>query len=220
MRRTTFGMLCSAIGLALAALVAAPGSAHAQNAVIRGTVRSDNGENVVGANVYIQELSQNAATNEAGRFVLTVPGDRVRGQQYQLRVRAIGYRPSSRPVTISAGEQTVEFSLAADVNRLDEIVVTGVLEGTEKGRLPFTVATVDAADVPVPPTDALRMLQGRVPGAQTVSGTGRPGTAPSVILRGPTSLNASGRSQEPLYIVDGIIVNGSLPDINPADIEN
>ncbi|MFI5208139.1 MAG: SusC/RagA family TonB-linked outer membrane protein, partial [Gemmatimonadales bacterium] len=154
------------------------------------------------------------------RFLMTIPGDRVRGQQLQLRVRAIGYRPSSRPVTISVGEQTADFSLAADVNRLDEIVVTGVMEGTEKARLPFTVSTVDAADVPVPATDPLRMLAGRVPGASVVSASGRPGDAPAIILRGPTSLNASGRSQEPLYIVDGTIINGNLPDLNPADIEN
>jgi TonB-linked SusC/RagA family outer membrane protein len=213
-------MLCTAAGLAFAAILAAPDSAQAQNAVIRGTVRSDNGEAVVGANVYILELSAQAATNEAGRFLMTIPGDRVRGQQLQLRVRAIGFRPSSRPVTISVGEQTADFSLAADVNRLDEIVVTGVMEGTEKSRLPFTVSTVDAADVPVPPTDPLRMLAGRVPGASVVSASGRPGDAPAIILRGPTSLNASGRSQEPLYIVDGTIISGTLPDLNPADIEN
>src|SRR5258706_15305143 len=196
MRRSTLGMLCTAAGLAFAATIAAPAPAQAQNAVIRGTVRSDNGEAVVGANVYILELSTQGATNEAGRYLLTIPGDRVRGQQLQLRVRAIGFRPSSRPITISVGEQTADFALAADVNRLDEIVVTGVMEGTEKSRLPFTVATVDAADVPVPATDPLRMLAGRVPGANITSGNGRPGAAPSVILRGPTSINASGRSQE------------------------
>ncbi len=219
MRRSTLGMLCS-IAVLGTALVAAPSQAWAQNAIFRGTVRSDQGEPVVGANVYIVELNAQAATNDAGRYVLTVPGDRVRGQQLQLRTRAIGFRPSSRQVTVSAGEQTADFSLAADVNRLDEIVVTGVMEGTEKARVPFSVSTVDAADVPVPPTDPLRMLVGRVPGASIVSASGRPGDAPAIILRGPTSINASGRSQEPLYIVDGIIITGALPAINPSDIEN
>jgi TonB-linked SusC/RagA family outer membrane protein len=41
-----------------------------------------------------------------------------------------------------------------------------------------------------------------------------------VLLRGPTALNASGRSQDPLYIVDGIIINGALPEISPNDIES
>ena len=41
-----------------------------------------------------------------------------------------------------------------------------------------------------------------------------------VLLRGPTSINASGRSQQPLYIVDGLFVNGGIQDINPNDIES
>ena len=52
------------------------------------------------------------------------------------------------------------------------------------------------------------------------SSSGRPGTQASVLLRGPTMINAQGRSQEPLYIVDGIVINGNLPDLNPNDIES
>lgn len=220
MRRSRLGRLCLTVALGLAAIAAMPGAARAQNAEIRGQVRSDNGEAVVGANVYIVELAVQAGTNDAGRFVLTVPGDRVRGQQLQLRVRAIGYRPNSRAITVTAGQQSADFTLVADVNRLDEIVVTGVLEGTSQAKVPFTVARVDMADVPVPPVDPLRMLAGRVPGAIVTSFNGRPGAAPEVMLRGPHSINASGRTQGPLYIVDGVIINGSLPDINPSDIEN
>ena len=53
-----------------------------------------------------------------------------------------------------------------------------------------------------------------------VATTGRPGAAPSVILRAPTSITASGRGQGPLYIVDGVILSGATPDINPNDIES
>ena len=53
-----------------------------------------------------------------------------------------------------------------------------------------------------------------------VSATGRPGAAPSVVLRGPVSLNATGRSQGPLYMLDGVPLQGSVPDINPSDIES
>ena len=216
MRRSVLGMLCLVAGFAVVSAI----PAQAQNAVIRGTVRADNGEPVVGANVYILEVSASSPTSDRGVFTLNVPGDRVRGQSLQLRVRAIGYRPSSRAVTLTAGEQTVDFTLAADINRLDEIVVTGVMEGTEKARVPFAVAAVDMADVPITPIDPIRMLAGRVPGANVTSGSGRPGSSAAVILRGPTSINAAGRSQGPLYIVDGIIINGALPDLNPSDIEN
>jgi TonB-dependent SusC/RagA subfamily outer membrane receptor len=59
-----------------------------------------------------------------------------------------------------------------------------------------------------------------VAGANIVAASGRPGTAPAIILRGPQSINASGRGQDPLYIIDGVISQGGLQDINPQDIEN
>src|SRR5438132_12549092 len=71
--------------------------------------------------------------------------------------------------------------------------------------------------MPVPAEDPLRALQGKIP-ANIVSGSGRPGAQPAVLLRGPTSINAQGRGQDPLYIVDGVVINGSLPDINPGGI--
>ncbi len=221
MNRTRLGRLCSIVGFAVAMVIASAGTAWAQAAILRGTVRSDGGDAIAGAEVFIIELNTRTATSDAGRFTLTIPGDRVRGQTLQLRVRAVGYRPSSRAVTIVAGDQTVDYQLVQDVNRLEEIVVTGVLEGTEAARVPFSVARVDMAqDVPVPSVDPIRLLAGRVPGANIVSATGRPGASASIILRGPTSINAQGRSQGPLFIVDGVILNGSLPDINPSDIEN
>ncbi len=234
MRRSRFGTARSG-ALAAAMLLVGTVSAWAQAAVVRGTVRSDGGEPVVGAGVFFTELNLQSATSDAGRFVITVPGDRVRGQTVQLRVRAIGYRPSSRPVTLVAGDQSVDFQLVQDINRLEEIVVTGVMEGTEAARVPFAVARVDVAeDVPVPSLDPIRLLAGRVPGANIMSASGRPGGSASVILRGPTSINASGRGQGPLIIVDGVILasgtpgaggnmmggSSSLPDINPSDIES
>jgi TonB-linked SusC/RagA family outer membrane protein len=144
----------------------------------------------------------------------------VRGQQVVLRVRAIGFKPNSKSVTLTSGEQAVDLVLAYDVNLLEAIVVTGTQEATEAVKVPFTVSRVDAAQMPVPAANPLTQLQGKVPGANIVSASGRPGAQPAVLLRGPTSINASGRGQDPLYIVDGVIINGGLPDLNPQDIES
>src|SRR5207249_10222599 len=82
------------------------------------------------------------------------------------------------------------------------------------------VSHVDASQMPVPGANPLTQIQGKVAGAEIVSNSGRPGAAPAVVLRGVTSLNGQGRGQDPLYIVDGMIVNGGLPDINPEAIDN
>lgn len=219
MNRTTFSTL-RIVGVVAALLAATVGSAQAQRAVIRGTVVSEGGQPIEGGSVFIPELAIQTATDATGKYTINVPATRVHGQVVNVRVRMIGYRPGSRAVTLTAGEQTFDFTLAPDVNRLEEIVVTGMMEGTEKVRAPMDITRVDAADLPVPAVDPVSMLAGRVPGANIVSGNGRPGAQPSVLLRGPTSINATDRSQDPLYIVDGVIINGNLPALNPSDIEN
>ncbi|MBK8250721.1 MAG: SusC/RagA family TonB-linked outer membrane protein [Gemmatimonadetes bacterium] len=221
MRQLLSGQRRSLLIAAFATFVAAP--VFAQGTVITGTItRQEGGGPLFGANVYITELAISAGTNEQGVYRLTLPAERVRGQNVMLRVRSIGFKPGQKSITLAAGGGTIteNFALEIDVNRLSEVVVTGVTGATEKKKLAFTVDQVNVADLPVPGTNALTQLQGKVTGAQIVSPSGRPGQAPSIVLRGPKSLNASGRSQAPLVIVDGVIYDGGLQDLNPMDIEN
>jgi TonB-dependent SusC/RagA subfamily outer membrane receptor len=204
----------------LGILAAHPASAQGQGAVINGRVITSEGQPLQGVNVFISEMNISVGTNAAGRYVLTIPGQRVAGQSATLRVRSIGYKPIARPITVSAGTQTVDFTLSEDVNRLNEVVVTGVAAGTSARNVPFAVAHIDSTQMPVTGGNAVQQLQGKIAGANITSNTGRPGAAPSVVLRGPTSINAAGRVQGPLYIVDGILMQGGTPDLNPNDIEN
>src|SRR5438034_158670 len=212
--------LLFAMVAALALLVAGASTAWAQDAVVRGTITSDRGEPIAGANVVLEELRIGVVTTATGQYTLNVPGARVRGQPVVLRVRAIGFKPNSKAITLTPGEQAVDLTLGYDVNLLEAVVVTGTQEATEANKVPFTVSRVDVSQLPVPASNPLTQLQGKVPGANIVSASGRPGAQPSVLLRGPTSINASGRGQDPLYIVDGVIINGGLPDLNPQDIES
>jgi TonB-linked SusC/RagA family outer membrane protein len=208
-----------AVVLLAAGLLALAGPARAQDAVIHGRVANDRGEALPVATVQIPELNVGVFTTSDGRYAIQIPAARVAGQTVTLRVRTIGHKPSVRQVSLHAGDQTQDFTLATDVNLLEAVVVTGVQEATERVKVPFAVTTIDASKLPVPATDPLTALQGKVPG-NIVSNSGRPGEQPAVLLRGPTSLNAQGRSQDPLYIVDGVLINGSLPDLNPNDIES
>ena len=211
--------------------------AQAQNAVISGKVTTDFGQPIEGANVYITEMSISVRSDASGNYTINIPAARTDGRQANLRARAFGRAPAVRPINITPGLQSVNFALKEDVNRLAEVVVTGVTAGTEQKNLPFTVAHIDQSEMPVPgATNVLTQLAGKVPGVEIVQASGRPGSAPSVLLRGPKSINGSGRGQDPLYIVDGIILNpgigvnqlgtalslqgGTLADINPADIES
>jgi outer membrane receptor protein involved in Fe transport len=201
-------------------LFVAPAFAQDQAAVISGRVMSEHGQPLAGANVLIPELNISVATSPSGAYTISIPAGRVRGQAVVLRARAIGYQPVSRPLTLTSGTQTVAFDMKRDVTELNAVVVTGVAKATEQIKLPFTVARLDTTQMPVTGSDPISQLAGKIPGALIVSGSGRPGAAPSIVLRGPVSLNATGRTQQPLYLLDGVPLQGSLPDINPNDIEN
>ena len=111
--------------------------------------------------------------------------------------------------------------LKRDINRLQEVVVTGVTGATEQKKTTFAVTSLNSEqDLVVKPASALASIAGKVPGATVVGANGRPGTAPSIVLRGAHSINATDRDQGPLVIVDGILLNGNSTDINPEDIES
>jgi TonB-linked SusC/RagA family outer membrane protein len=219
MTRTSCERLLRIPGV-LALLAGTAALAQAQNATIQGKVTSDQGRAVEGANVFITELGLSVGTNAAGNYTIVVPGSRVKGQTVVLRTRSIGQKPDAVPVVLRPGVITQNVALVADVNRLSQVVVTGVTGATEQIKVPFAVSRVDEKDMPVAGVNPLSQLQGKVPGANIQSNSGRPGAQPAVLLRGPTSINASGRSQDPLYIVDGVILQGPLPDLNSMDIES
>lgn len=209
----------SILGLLLS--VGSAETAQAQNAAtVTGRITAEGGQPLFGANISIEALAISVGTNEEGRYTIAIPGARVRGQQVVLRVRSFGYVPDQKTITLEGGSQSHDFTLKQDVNRLSQVVVTGVTGATEIKKLPFAVAQVSAEDMPVPGANPLSQIQGKVPGANIVSSSGRPGAAPAVILRGPQSINAQNRGQDPLYIIDGVISQGSLADINPQDIES
>ncbi|MGH7621176.1 MAG: carboxypeptidase-like regulatory domain-containing protein, partial [Gemmatimonadaceae bacterium] len=191
--------------------------------MITGRVVSEFGQTIEAANVYIEELSISVGTNAQGTYTLTVPAARVQGQQVNLRVRAISYQPGVSPIRLTAGSQTVNFTLKQDVNRLNEVVVTGTVGlGMERAKVPFAIARLDTSALKVPALDPVTALEGKVAGlriAQTSSGA--PGRTPEIMMRGPTSINASGRDRSPLFIVDGVIMNvGSFTELGALDIES
>lgn len=213
-------------GFGLGAVVAAAwllfgaSPASAQQGAVTGTVTdAGSGNPVSGAQVFVQGTELGTLTSQDGTYRLEgVPT----GQQ-TVNVRLIGYERASQTVNVSAGQAaSADFQLTQTALKLQEVVVTGVAGETPQTKLPFTVSQLDAEEVPVPSSTAGGMLQGKIAGAQVVSPSGQPGEGVSIQLRGATSINASGRSQEPLIVVDGTILGRGmgLADLNSLDIQN
>ncbi|MEN8250461.1 MAG: SusC/RagA family TonB-linked outer membrane protein, partial [Bacteroidota bacterium] len=105
-----------------------------------------------------------------------------------------------------------------DANVLDEVIVAGVAAGTSKKKLSVSVAKVgEQAIKDVPAVSAASALQGKVAGVTITSGNGSPGSGSTILLRGATNITGS---QKPMILIDGVIMEGSLSDINVDDIQS
>ncbi|TVR64912.1 MAG: SusC/RagA family TonB-linked outer membrane protein [Gemmatimonadales bacterium] len=190
--------------------------AHAQSGEVVGQVTSaDTGQPLAAAQVFLEGTGFGVVTSGEGRYTIS----NVPAGTYTVVVRLIGYADARREnIVVRPGEPTtIDLQLRSQALRLQEVVVTGVTDPTEGTRVPFTVARVSRDDLPVPSSNAVAALQGRVAGARVVSGGGQPGSGVSVRLRNRLSVNTGAA---PLIVVDGVIQAASTVDIDPNDIES
>ncbi len=192
-----------------------------QGTTIAGRVTDDRGEPIAGATVALLGTSLIAATTREGRYTLQVGGDRLTGREVTLQARAIGRRPSSVTFVLTPGPHLRDFQLVPDPFRLEEIVVSGVLQETEQRKLALSVSTVSEAQLQeVPSQDPFTALIGKAPGVVVTSAAGGAPGAPAYIrLRSATSITPTSQTQQPLIIVDGLLTREGIADLNVLDID-
>ena len=222
----------AAVALALA-FVTLPSLLAAQSSgTIRGHVTDvASGRALADAQVTVDGTRIGGITNANGDYTLNaVPtGPRT------VTVRRIGYQPMIVKVDVGAGASaTADAALKVSAVNLSDVVVTGTGSPTERRKIGASVATVDSTLISKAQAVTVdQAMQGKIPGAQITQNSGGPGGGGiSVRLRGVNSFISG---SDPLYIVDGVIVDNSsgqladlggrsnpqnrLADINPADIE-
>jgi len=206
---------------------------------ISGKVTGPDGNGVPSASVQIKNTLTGAVTDASGNYVINA---NLKPGSYTLDFSGVGFKTFSKTFNVTnENSYTENAELSEDVMRMDEVVVTGVSAGTTRKQLGSYISTVKADDLTKGATsNVLAALQGKTAGAQIVQNSGDPGGGISVRLRGISSVNSS---SEPLYIVDGVIVNNAttrvtntsgnydgggfvgtigqnrMADINPADID-
>ncbi len=188
---------------------------------VSGTITAANsGDKLVGANVIVEGTETGTSTDVDGNYSLTVPAGMGTAK---VTARYIGYKQATVTVTASG---TQDFSLKEDVLKMDAVMVTGVAGALTKTKTPFAIDKIDSDVLELAPATTVEsLIRGKSAGVKVVKATGEPGYGASVQLRGATSINASGRSQAPLYIIDGIIIDPSISgspmgDISPDDVQS
>lgn len=162
---------------------------------VTGTVVDESGEAVLGATVREKGTQSGAATDFNGNFSIVV-----KSANATLSISYVGFQTETVKL---AGRTNVKVTLKTDATMLEETVVVGY--GTmKKSDLSGSSVTVGEDDIKGSIITSLdQTLQGRVSGVTAVTTSGAPGSSSSIRVRGIGSINAN---QEPLYVIDGVIV--------------
>lgn len=207
---------------------------------ITGKVTGKGGAAIEAASVFVKGTSSGIATDNAGVYGFAA---NLKPGKYTVVFSSTGFITKEMGLTVSGGTNhyTIDAQLSEDVSKLDEVIVTGNSQGTTRRQLGSYISSVSAEELTKGATgNVLAALQGKTAGAQISQNSGDPAGGLSVRLRGISSISSS---SEPLYIIDGVIVNNGtnrvtntsgnydggnfvgaigqsrLVDINPNDIE-
>lgn len=194
---------------------------YGQGKTVTGKVTDEKDKTPLsGVSVIVKGTKIGTSTEADGSFRLQIPSN-----AKTLLFSFINYTD----VEVSIGNNTTfNVSLSSKDLNLQEVVV--VAYGTKKkSDLTGSVVTMKAPDIENKPFSSIdKILQGGVPGLQSVAASGQPGASQAILIRGVSSITAS---TAPLWVIDGIPVNSGdasrltttanlLSTINPNDIES
>lgn len=176
----------------------------AQQKTVTGVVSDDLGP-VAGANVVNQATKAGTVTDFDGNYSISAKkGD----------VIMFSYAGNTQSITVGAGSV---YSVTLKAIALDDVVVVGY-GTTTKEAFVGTATTVQTKNVEAKSvSNVSQALKGEVAGVNVITTSGQPGSAATIRIRGFGSVNGN---RNPLYVVDGVPLQGSLNSINPNDIQS
>ena len=193
--------------LVLTLLLASSMMVFSQGKILHGKVMEEGtGNPLVGATINVVGQKAFAVSDTSGSFNLRTEGKTI------LVVSYIGYKTKTIDVT---SKSLADVILSKDITNLDETVVIGY--GTQRKKdLTSAISTISGKDIKdIPVTSVNAALQGRVPGMQVNTSGNQPGAGAVVTIRG---INSITQGAGPLYVVDGVLINGDINELNPNDI--
>lgn len=180
------------------------------------------------ASVSITSLRIGAVTDKEGHFQFEAPIG-----EHNVEARFVGYEPKTIRVNVKSGETLeIKLELSTQSIQTNQIVVVGLTGEVDRNTLGNSISSVSGKDVAnVVSPSAIDAISGRVPGVSVTRNSGTPGAGTFITMRGRKSILGS---SEPLYVVDGIVIDNSslydgsgaiqfsnrATDINPQDIES
>ncbi len=195
---------------------------------IKGEVVDERGEVLPNVTIIVVDPPLGTITDAQGKFVLFLPQPET---ATEIEAWFVGYKTSRQTIRQSSGLVEVAFQLSIDALQFDEVVVTGLSAAASKKQLGNAISTLTVSQLESTGATSIdKALTGKLAGALIQQNSGNPAGGVTIRLRGTGTVLGSA---DPLYVVDGVIVNNDSPelfrlgggaqnrlnDLNPHDIE-
>jgi TonB-linked SusC/RagA family outer membrane protein len=175
---------------------------YSQGLTVSGIVTSgEDGTGIPGVTILVKGTNTGTTTDTDGNYQLEVADANA-----ILVFSSVGFK--SQEVLVQ-NRNEVNIILEPEIQLLDELIVIGY-GAVKKSDLTGAVSSVKINEkdaVQFSSADAL--LRGRSAGVNVTSGNAAPGGAISVRIRGTNSFR---NNNEPLYVIDGVIMNTATED--------
>lgn len=172
-----------------------------QSITVTGVVRDENGKALSGVTVSVKGTDQKTFTNNVGSFILPNVAE-----DATLVFSSIGRDKVEEKVK---SRSKIEIILRAMTVNLDEVKIDNGYQIAKRGNLVGSTATVKASELYLNGINTIEQsLQGKLPGVVVTTASGLVGTKQRVRVRGTSTLSGT---QEPIWVVDGIIQEDPLP---------
>jgi TonB-linked SusC/RagA family outer membrane protein len=177
-------------------------SSSGQNLDIGGQILAkETNQGIAGATIRVKGTHFGTTSDANGNFKLSLAGR----TEAILSISCIGFKTIEQTVTSSVSD--LKINLQEDVLKTSEVVVTGFASTVKRENAANTVATVTSKELlPAPAQTLEQALAGKFAGINVSQNTGAPGGGIDVMLRGVSTIEGS---TQPLYVVDGVIVNNA-----------
>lgn len=176
-----------------------------QTGKITGTVKDQSGEPLIGVSIVVKGTTTGTVTDFDGNFALNAkPGD-------VLHFSYIGYAPIDYKVTANKAANIV---MKEDTKALDEVVVTALGMKRAEKALGYAVTELKGDELNTNSINPVSSLQGKVAGVEISGSDGGMFGSTKILIRGASTL---GGNNQPIYVVDGIILDNGIKTGNDAD---
>lgn len=186
----------------------------AREGIIEGVVLDEMGEPLAGATVWVKSAPKSAVMADAdGWFRINFKSDK--------KVKLVASYVGMKLTEVDWEGKPISIKMKDDENMLQDVVVTGY-GIVDKRASTSAVTSIKAEDILRPDAISIdQMLEGQVPDLMFMSNSGESGVTPKIRIRGTSSIIGN---REPLWVVDGIVVNDPVPisaeDLNDPDYVN